>query len=184
MNFYLTNKQAEFTKVIDFFKKDISTLRTGRINPSVMENVQVESYGSMMAVNALSNMNVTDGRSMTITPWDKTVLKEIEKAIIKADLGMSVVNEGDKLRVSVPLLTEENRKELVKKLGTKLEEARISLRQVRDEVKKEIETAFVDKAIAEDDKFRFLEELENEMDKRHEELKGIKEGKEKEIMTI
>lgn len=184
MNQYLQAKEHDFAQAITFFEKDIATLRTGRANPSILEGLEVDAYGSKMAINAVGNIAVADGRSMTITPWDKSIMKEIEKAVVEADLGVGVVNEGDKLRLTVPLLTEENRKELVKKLNGRLEEARITVRKVRDEVKQAIEQAYDDKAIAEDDKFRFLEELEKMTASQNDKLKEIRDHKEKDIMTI
>jgi ribosome recycling factor len=184
MNSYLQTHTGKFTQAIEFFENDISVLRTGRANPAMLENIEVDAYGSKMALNAVGNISVADGRSIVIAPWDKTVLKDIEKAIVTADLGLGVVNEGDKIRVSVPNLTEENRKELVKKLNSKMEEARIVIRQARDEVKQAIEKAFTDKEISEDDKFRFIKELDEAVTVHNDSLKTIRDHKEKEIMTI
>lgn len=184
MNQYLQAKQADFTGALDFFKKEISGLRTGQANPSVLESIQVEAYGVMNPLNAVSNIAVSDTRSILIAPWDKTVIKSIEKAIIEANLGLGVVNEGDKLRLTVPPLTEENRKELVKKLNEKMEKVRVILRNVRDNIKNLIEKAFADKEISEDDKFRFIKELDEFSAKKNEELKEIRERKEKDIMEI
>jgi len=184
MNQYLNDKQAYFTQALDFFKKEIATLRTGRANPAVLDSVQVEAYGVLNPLNAVGNINVSDARSIIIAPWDKTVLKAIEKAIIEADLGLGVVNEGDKVRLTVPALTEENRKELAKRLSEKMEKSRIVLRQAREEVKSKIEAAFSDKEISEDEKFRFIKELDEFAAKKNEELKDIKDRKEKDIMEI
>lgn len=184
MNQFITKHQEEFTKAIEFFKKDIATLRTGRATPGLLDNVQVEAYGSKTPLNALGNISVADATSMIITAWDKSVLKDIEKAIVVADLGVSVVNEGDKIRLSVPSLTEENRKDLVKKLNVKMEEARVQVRHARESVKLSIEKAFGDKEISEDDKFRFMKELDEVVAKNNELVKEIKDKKEKDIMTI
>jgi len=184
MNQYVSNKQEAFERMIDFFKKDISSLRTGRINPAMLDNVQVEAYGIKNPINAIGNLSITDAASLVISPWDKNVLKDIEKAIIVADLGFSVVNEGERLRISLPPLTEENRKDLVKKLGAKFEQARIEIRQIRDEIKDVIEKAYADKAFGEDDKFRFIKELEEEVARQNDQLKEIRDHKEKDIMTI
>lgn len=184
MNTYLQNHSTQFTQAIAFFEKDIASLRTGRANPGILDGLEVEAYGSMMAINAVGNIAVSDGKSLTITPWDKTVLKDIEKAVTVADLGVGVVNEGDKIRLTVPSLTEENRKDLVKKLNTKLEEARIAVRQIRDEVKQTIEQAFDEKEMSEDDKFRYLKELDEAVAGYNENLKTIRDHKEKDIMTI
>jgi len=184
MNLYLQNKQGEFTNALDFFKKEIAALRTGRANPAVLDNVQVEAYGVMNPLNTISNIAVADSRSILIAAWDKGILKAIEKAIVDAGLGFGVVNEGDKVRLTVPPLTEENRKELVKKLNEKMEKTRIILRQARDQVKNLIEKAFEDKEISEDDKFRFVKELDEFSAKKNDELKDSRDRKEKDIMEI
>lgn len=184
MNKYIQQKQEDFVKAIDFFKKDIANLRTGRANPAILDGVQAEAYGVRTPLNGLANINISDGKSMVIAPWDKGVLKNIEKAIVEADLGLGVVNEGDKIRLTVPQMTEENRKDLVKKLNEKQETARVSLRKVRDEIKGSIEDAEDDKEISEDDRYRFMEELEEVVKAKNEELKNIKDKKEEEIMTI
>lgn len=184
MNSYLQAKQGEFIKAIDFFKKEIAALRTGRANPAILDGVSVEAYGTRTPLAGLASISVTDARSMAIAPWDKNILKDVEKAVTEADLGFGIVNEGDKIRLTVPAMTEENRRELVKKLNEKLEDARIALRQAREEVKKAIEKAEEEKAVSEDDKFRNIRELDDEVAKKNEELKEIRDKKEKEIMTV
>lgn len=184
MNKYLAAKEADFAGALDFFRKEIAGLRTGQANPSVLDAVQVEAYGVMNPVNAVGNISVSDSRSIIIAPWDKSVLKSIEKAVIEADLGLGVVNEGDKIRLTVPPLTEENRRDLVKKLNEKMERIRIMLRAARDGVKTAIEQAEDDKEISEDDKFRFIKELDEYTAKKNEELKAARDRKEKDIMEI
>lgn len=184
MNQYLQDKQGDFANALDFFKREISTLRTGRANPSVLDNVQVEAYGTMNPVNAVGNIAVSDSRSIVIVPWDKSVSKAIEKAIIDAGLGLGITNEGDRIRLTVPALTEENRKALVKTLNEKMEKTRIILRQARDGAKNTIEQAFDDKEISEDDKFRFMKELDEFSAKKNDELKNIRDRKEEDIMEI
>ena len=184
MNQYLQEKQGDFAAALDFFKKEIGALRTGQANPSVLDVVSVEAYGVANPINAVGNISVSDNRSIVIAPWDKNVLKAIEKAIIEANLGLGVVNEGDKIRLTVPPLTEENRRDLVKKLNEKMEKTRIILRGVRDNIKNVIEHAFDDKEISEDDKFRFIKELDELSAKKNEELKDLRDKKEKDIMEI
>jgi ribosome recycling factor len=184
MNQYLQTKQNDFINALDFFKKEIGALRTGRANPAVLDNVQVEAYGIMNPLNAVGNIAVSDSRSILVAPWDKAVFKSIEKAIVEADLGLGVVNEGDKIRLTVPPLTVENRKDLAKKLNEKMEKVRIILRGARDNVKNLVEKAFDDKEISEDDKFRFMKELDEFSAKKNEELKDIRDRKEKDIMEI
>ena len=184
MNQYLDNSKEGFTKSIEFFHKEIHALRVGRANPEILDNVFVEAYGVKNKVSGLASITVTDARSMAVQPWDKSVLKDLEKGIVEADLGLSVVNDGDKLRLSLPIMTEENRKNLVKKLNEMMEEARISIRKIRDEVKQSIEAAEKAKEIAEDDKFRFIRDLEEEVQKRNDEIKQLRDKKEQDIMTI
>ncbi len=184
MNTYIEEKQEEFQKAIDYFKKDIATLRTGRANPAMLEEVAVEAYGYKNPLNTVGNISVADSRTMTVVPWDKNIMKEVEKGIVEANLGVSVANEGDKVRVTLPQMTEENRKELAKKLNEKMEKARISVRQTRDEVKQSIEDAEKNKDITEDDKYRFIEELDKHVEKINQELKEIKDKKEEDIMTV
>lgn len=184
MNTYVQAKQGDFTGVIEFFKKDISVLRTGRANPAILEGILVDAYGAKSPLNGVAGVTVSDARSIVISPWDKSVLKDIEKAVVEADLGFGVVNEGDKLRLTVPAMTEENRKELVKKLNEKMEEARINVRKVREDVKKAIEAAEEAGEFPEDFRFQYLEELEKEVAKYNEELKTLRDKKDVEIMTI
>ena len=184
MNQFIEAKQEDFQKAIDFFQKDIASLRTGRANPAMLDGVQVEAYGTKTPLSGVGSINVADAKSIVITPWDKNVLKDIEKAIVEAELGISVTNEGDKIRLTIPQMTEENRKDLVKKLNEKMETARISIRQTRDAVKDNIEEAEKEKEISEDDKFKFIKELDEKVQEKNEEIKGIRDKKEEDIMTI
>lgn len=184
MNQYLQKKEGEFRKALDFFKEDIGSLRTGRANPAMLEKAQVEAYGAKSPLNSLASITVADARGLLVSPWDKSILKEIEKGISAAQLGFAVVNEGDRLRLTLPLMIEEDRRNLVKQLNEKMEKARIALRQIRDEVKEAIEEGEKNKEIGEDDRFRFVKELDEEMVRLNEELKEIRDKKEKEIMSV
>lgn len=184
MNQYLEANKDDFAKVVDYFHKEISTLRVGRANPEILDNVLIEAYGVKNKISGVASVSVTDARSMAVQPWDKSVLKEIEKGIVEADLGLSVVNDGEKIRLTMPIMTEDNRKSLVKKLNEMMEEARISVRKVRDEVKQAIEGAEKAKEISEDDKFRFIKELEEEVQAKNEAVKQLRDKKEIDIMTI
>jgi ribosome recycling factor len=184
MNQYIQQQQGELSQVADFFKKDITSIRTGRANPAMLDSVLVSAYGAKVPLQQVGNISVVDARCLIISPWDKNVLKDVEKGIVEADLGINPVNEGDKIRITLPQPTEEDRREQVKKLNEKLEHAKVAIRQVRDKIKEAIEGAESDKAISEDDKFRFLKEMEEEIKKRSDELQEVKDKKEKEIMTI
>ena len=184
MNQFIGNQTADFQKAIDFFTKDIANLRTGRAHPGLLDDVSIQVYGDYSTVNALASISIPDSRCIVIAPWDRSVLKDIEKGLIGANLGMGIVNEGDKIRLTIPALNEENRRELVKRLNEKMEESRIVLRQTREEVKNKIEAAFAAKEISEDDKFRFVKELDEFLTKQNDELKALRDKKETEIMTI
>lgn len=184
MKNFVEDNQEEFTNVIEFFKRDIATLRTGRANPIMLDGVQVEAYGVMNSLSGVASVAVTDSRSFLITPWDKGVCKAIEKGLVEANLGLGIVNEGDKIRLSIPPLNEENRREMVKKLNERLEKARISLRQVRDSVKTQIEKANDDKEITEDEQFRAEKDLDEFIAKKNDELKDLRDKKEKDVMEI
>lgn len=184
MNTYVQSHQNELASVIEFFKKDISSIRTGRANPAMLDAVQVESYGAKVPLQQVGTIAVVDAHCLTVTPWDKNVLKDIERGIVEADLGINPVNEGDKIRLTLPQPTEEDRKNRVKKLNEKFEQARVRLRGVRGDIKEAIENAAKDKEITEDDKARFLKEMEDEVKKYGEQLEEVREKKEKDIMTI
>ena len=184
MNEYLEKKQVDFSKAIDFFKSEIATIRTGRANPAMLDGVKAEAYGVLNPLNTMANITVSDARNILVTPFDKSVIKNVEKAIIDANLGVGVINDGDKVRLTIPPLTEENRIEMVKRLNEKMEKTRINLRQARDGVKNMIEGAYDEKNISEDDKFRFMRELDEFSAKKNEELKNIRDRKEKDVMEI
>lgn len=184
MNEYISKHNDGFSNAIDFFKREIAQIRTGRANPNILDNIQVEAYGAKTPLNGVAAINVPDGQSILVSPWDKHVIKEVEKSLVAADLGVGVVNEGDKIRLTIPKMTEENRKELVRKLNEKMEASRVSIRQTREDIKADIEAAEKDKAISEDDKFRFIKELDEEVGKYNDELKKLRDKKEIDIMTI
>ncbi|NCD01137.1 ribosome recycling factor [bacterium] len=184
MNEYLSEKQEDFAKAVEFFKKDISSIRTGRANPAVLDSVVVDAYDIKNKIQAVANVSVMDSKTISVTPWDKSVLKSIEKAITEANLGLSIQNEGDKLLLVLPKMTEENRKDYVKTLNDKHEKSRITIRQVRDDVKTAIEEAEEAKDISEDEKFMYMKELEAEVSKYNDELKAICDKKEQDIMTV
>jgi len=180
----IDNHLGEFAKAIEHFKNDIATLKTGRANPAILDSVVVPAYGANMPINQLASVSVPEARSILIQPWDKSVLKEIEKAILEANIGLNPVNEGDKIRITMPTMTEETRKDIVKVLNKKTEEARIAIRQVRDKIKEEIMAAEENKEFGEDERFRLIELLDKKTVEHNDQIKVINEEKETEIMTI
>lgn len=183
-NIYIDQKKEEYEKTIEHLKKELSGLRTGRAQATLVENVQVEAYGTMTPLMQLASISVPDAKSIAIEAWDKSILKDIEKALSYSNLGFSVVNTGEKLIAQVPPMTEENRKDLLKILGEKVEASKISLRQIRDDIKEDILTGEKNKEITEDDKYKFLTDLDNFTTDYNKKIEQIAEEKEKEIMTV
>ena len=180
----IENYQADFDKAFENLKSELTTLRVGRANPAMVENILVEAYGSKTPLKQVASITVPEARTILIQPWDKNIGKDIEKAIIAANIGLSPVNEGAQIRLSIPQLTEENRLELVKSLGEKLEKTRIGLRQIRDRVKDEITKQEKNKEITQDDKYNLQKKLDELVKKFNDQIKVLGEKKEQEIMTL
>ena len=171
-------------KFLAHFKEELSAFRTGRASPALIETVEVECYGGRTPLRQLAVITVTEARSLLVQPWDKNSLKDIEKAISISRSGLSVITTSDVVRVNIPPLTEESRKELVRNLHQKMEEARLNIRSLREQAWKEIQEAERLGQIREDDKFRGKEELQKLIDESNKKLEDLSEAKEKEIMTI
>ncbi|OGF21477.1 ribosome recycling factor [Candidatus Falkowbacteria bacterium RBG_13_39_14] len=184
MSQIISEHNDEFNKVIEHFKTEISSLKTGRATPLLVENILVESYGAKMPLKQVASIGVPEPRCILIEPWDKSIIKEIEKSIINAGVGLNPKNEGQQLRISIQPLTEEDRKNLVKILNQKAEVARISIRGLRDKVKDNIQQMEKGKEITEDDRFRLQKELDEFTGDYNEKIKEVAEKKEGEINTI
>lgn len=175
----IKNKKEE-TKV--WFQNEIASLRTGRATPALVENILVDSYGTKTPLKHLASINAEDAKTLRITPWDNGVLKNIETSIVASNLGSQPIADKQSIRLTLPELTEERRKSLIKLVGEKIEEAKVSLRRERDEVWKDIQEKERKGEIPEDDKFRLKDELQKIVDNATEELEMIKKEKEKEIL--
>ncbi len=158
-------------------------LRTGRVNPSILDHVMVESYGTMMPVSHVAAISIEDAKTLRVAPWDNSQLKHIEKAIFAANLGVSIAPDNSGVRISFPDLTAERRTSLVKIIKTKLEEARVAIRQDRDKIVNDIQAKEKASEITEDDRYRLKEELQKLVDEANQKLDQLAEKKEKEIMS-
>lgn len=176
--------KERFEKVIDHLHSEISTLRTGRATPALVEDIIVEAYGVKQEMKTLASISVANAKTLTVDPWDKSLLQEVENAIRHSDLGINPVNDGKLIRLPLPDLTTERRTELIKVLHKKLEEARIAVRKIREDVKNSIEKAMKDKAISEDEKFTEQDELDGVVKEFNERIKGIGEEKEVDIAKV
>ena len=180
----ITSHKPEFEKAIEHFLHELSGVRTGRANPALLNTVQVESYGAKMPIEHVASVTVTDARSLSISPWDKSQLPAIEKAIQMANLGFNPSNDGNIIRIILPALNEERRKEMVKLVGQTSEKARIGVRNVRESAIKEMKKAESDGKISKDDLAHGQKKIQETVDKYNEEIKTHAESKEKEIMTV
>lgn len=177
--------EAEFEKIVNFFQKDIVSIRTNRASPDLVKNLLIEAYGTRTPLEQLSSINSPEPRVLVIEPWDKNILKEIEKGLSNLNLGcLPQLKEGGILYLILPPLNEETRKNLVKILKEKQENAKRKLRSLRDEVREKIIQAEKEKSISQDDKYRFFEKLDLTTAKITDKIKTISENKEREIMTV
>ena len=176
--------RTRMEKAVDDFRKEAATIRTGRANASLLENVRVDYHGTPMPLNQLGTMTVPDPTMIMISPWDPSVVPLIDKAIRTSDLGLNPTNDGKVVRVPIPSLTEERRKDLVKQLHKVLENHRTAVRNIRRDIKEAIEKLEKEKKISEDEKKRSLDELEKLSHSETKKVEDLSAGKEKEILGI
>jgi len=186
MNPIISNFQQDIAKVVSDLKESLKTLRTGRVNPSIVENLIVETYGGQTKLRLLELATTTmEGPSaVVINPFDPSVIKDIEKAIFKSPLGISPSTQGNRIVVRFPPLSQEQREKYIKLLGEMIEEKRSIIRNIRDETRKRIRIKHEAKEITEDDKYRLEKEIDNLTQQTMEEIKSIKENKEQQIHEV
>ncbi len=177
----LDDKKEKFEKVFEFIQKELSSVRTSRATPSLIENIKVNVYGVETPMVQVASITSPEPKQLLVEPWDKNILKDAEKAIQTASLGLSVANEGTHLRVTMPPMTEETRNEVIKMLNERIEKGRQNLRGVRDEIKEEIIKLEKDKEISEDDRFGLLEELDKITREYTDQMTELGKKKEEEI---
>ncbi|OGF82180.1 ribosome recycling factor [Candidatus Giovannonibacteria bacterium RIFCSPLOWO2_01_FULL_46_13] len=182
MNYDFKKLEEKTLALAKHFESDIASLRTGRATPALLENIPVEAYGAKNSLKNVASLTVEDAKTLLIQPWDKGLMESISKAIEASNVGAQPIAAKDAIRISFPPLTEERRKSLIKVLKDKMEEARISMRQIRDETWKDIQDKEKAKTISEDDKFRYKEEMEKKIKEGGDKLDQIAAKKEKEIM--
>lgn len=180
----IDNIKPDLEKTIEYLKGELNKLRVGRATPAMVEDLEIECYGQKMSLKQLSNISTPQPRLIVIQPWDKSILGGIEKGISRSSLGLAPIVDGDLIRITIPQLSEERRKELTKILSEKVEEARISIRHKREEAWKEIQEREKAGEIREDDKFRGKDELQKVVDEYNEKVEEMRKNKEQEIMTV
>ena len=176
--------RQKLNKIVEHLRSEVTSLRTGRASPALIENLEVDYYGSKTPLKAMAAISAPDPKQLVIQPWDKQSLPLIEKAIQNSNLGINPVAEREVIRLSIPSLTEDRRKELLKLLGKYLEEARINVRRERDEELKGIDVKEKNKEISEDEKFRQRNEAQKIIDEVNKKIEELGLSKEKEISTV
>lgn len=178
------NLKLKIEKIIEYLKGEIVSLRTSRANPAMVENIEVDYYGAKTPIKALASILSPDPKQIIIQPWDKNAIQPIEKAISASTLGINPIADKDAIRLSIPALTEERRRELTKTLGKHIEEARIKIRKEREDTLREIDRKEKAKEVSEDEKFRQKNEVQKLVDDANKKIEEIGKTKEKEIMTV
>lgn len=175
--------RPKLEKVLADLKAETSSLRTGRASPALVEDLAVEAYGSRQPLKTLAAISTPEPRQLVIQPWDKSLLSAIEKAIQASPLGVNPIADGDTIRLALPALTEERKRDLVRHLKEKIESSRIQVRRLRDEARKDVEGKVRAKEVSEDEGFRLKEEVERAVGECNRKIEELGASKEREIMA-
>ncbi len=180
----LQKLRQDLEAVLAVVREDLSSVRTGRAKPSLVEGVKVEAYGTMMELREVATISAPDPSLLTATPWDKSLIAAVEKAIRASGLGLNPNVDGDVVKIPIPMLTEERRKELVKLVAQKIESGRVMIRQTRTEIKDEIEKLKDEPGVSEDDVEKWLVEMQKMVDEYNAKVEELGKEKEAEVMKI
>ena len=180
----LAEARAQMEKAVEATRREFSAVRTGKASPALLDPVRVEAYGSKLPLNQVGTVSAPEPRLLVIQPWDKSLLPEIEKAIMGSGLGLNPSNDGNVIRVPIPALTEERRKEMVRLLHRLAEDGRVGVRHARQEANKEIKRRQQEHEISEDDAHRQLDEIQKLTDEYVGRIDKLLEAKEREVMEI
>ncbi|MBI3671421.1 ribosome recycling factor [Candidatus Azambacteria bacterium] len=175
--------KEKMEKTIEHFKHEISALRTGRASSALVEDLRVEYYGSLTPLNQIASITVQPPSTIVIKPWDRGAVAPIESAIRNSQLGLAPIAESDFVRINIPTLTQERREQLIKILGQKMEEAKVSIRQEREYTMKAVDKNEKDGIFSEDDKFKSKEAVQKMVDAYNEKIKEARDAKEKDILN-
>ena len=178
------NTESRMSKSVDSLTESLQSIRAGRANTSLLDKIYVDYYGQQSPLNQVASLSAPEARLLAIQPWDATLIPEIEKAIQKSDLGITPSNDGKVIRLVIPQLTEERRKDLTKLVGKYAEEAKVSIRNIRRDAMEDIKKSEKAKEISEDDRKTYEEDIQKLTDKYIKDIDGVAEEKEKELMEI
>ncbi|MEX2426604.1 MAG: ribosome recycling factor [Thermomicrobiaceae bacterium] len=171
-------------KAIEALYRDLSAVRTGRASPTLVERVEIDYYGAMTPINQLAGISAPEARLLVIQPWDKGSIPAIEKAIRTADLGVNPTNDGDLIRIAIPALTEERRKEMVKVVRSKVEDSKVAIRNIRRDAISQVKELAQEKMISEDDERRGEQEVQTITDKHIAQAETIGKEKEEDVLEV
>jgi ribosome recycling factor len=178
------NAEQKMGQSIEALKHNLAKVRTGRANPALLDTVQVEYYGSMVPLSQVANLTLIDGRTIGVAPWEKGMGAKIEKAIRESDLGLNPASQGDLIRVPIPAMTEERRKELTKVVRAEGEHAKVAVRNLRRDANEQVKKLVKDKLASEDDERRSSDEIQKLTDRMIAEVDKVVASKEQDLMAI
>ncbi|MCX5996979.1 MAG: ribosome recycling factor [Chloroflexi bacterium] len=180
----LKNADSRMKKAVEALTKELSSIRTGRPSPALVEHIKIDYHGVPTPLIQLASISIPEPKTISIHPWDRSIINNIDKAILKSDLGLNPVNDGNNIRITLPALTEERRKDLIKAVHKRLEESRITIRNLRRESIDELKTAEKNKDISKDQDIRAAELLQKLTDSHIESINRIGKDKETEILEV
>lgn len=180
----LADMEGQMNKTMEFIKKEFASIRTGRANPNLLEGIMVEYYGQLTPLQQVASVSCPEPRYMVIQPWDKLVMDDIQKAILKANIGLTPINDGKVIRISIPALTEDRRKELAKICHRVAEEGRVSLRNSRRDAREKIKAKEKAGELSEDDAFKSQADMDKRAENFSKEIDRLLQAKEKELLEI
>ena len=184
MSEVLTAMKEKMKKSIDAYRRDLTKIRTGRASLALLDGIKADSYGSMLPLNQVATLTIPESRMIAIQPWDPQALAAIEKAILKSNIGLTPMNDGKLIRISIPQLTEDRRKELVKQVKKTSEEYRVAIRNCRRDAIDAFKKQKKNKEISEDDLFKYQDEAQKQTDSYIKKIDEILADKEKEVMAV
>jgi ribosome recycling factor len=176
--------ESRMKKAIEALQRELATIRTGRASPALLDRIEVDYYGAMTPLNQLAGVNAPEARLLVIQPWDKGSINAIERAIRTADLGVNPTNDGDVIRIAIPALTEERRKELVKVVRSRVEDSRVAIRNIRRDSISQVKELAQEKMISEDDERRGEQDIQELTDKHIAQAEKIGKEKEEDVLEV
>lgn len=184
VNDIIKDAEEKMKKTISVLKQDLSTMKAGRANPSILDRIEIDYYGTMTPLSQMANVSAPEPRILLIQPWDRSSIKNIEKAILISDLGLNPSNDGNAIRLVIPELTEETRKNIVKSVKKAGEESKVAVRSIRRDANDKVKALKKDNSITEDEAKKAEEDIQKKTDSFIKEIEKLVEVKEKEVMTV